>query len=152
MISGLLLLSVAVFGIMVLFGKAKPEHIFKFAIVLIFAPVLLAVGYNHALWFWLGLPLWMRILSILLVPFVFSAILRLMFPQAKWIQSLQTTIFQILIYFITFPFRFLWRAGRFFFERERRTQKLNPYRPVVGSRPPLQNERREANPRANIFD
>lgn len=152
MIGGLLLLSVAVFGIRVLFGKTKPENLFMFAVVLIFAPVLLAVGYNHAVWYWSSQQLWIRILGILLVPFFFSAILRLMFPQAKWIQSFQTTVFQTLIYFITFPFRFLWRAGRFFFERERRTQRLSPYKSVVGIRPPLQNERREANPRANIFD
>lgn len=152
MIGGILLLAIAVFGLMVLFGKGKPENYYKFLIWLIFAPLLLAIGYNHALWFWLGLPLWMQILSLLLVPFFVSAFLRLMFPKAKWLQALQTVIFQTLIYAVTFPFRFLWRAGQFFFQRERPAQRLNPYRPVVGGRPPLQNERREASQRRDIFD
>ena len=54
MIGGILLLGIAVFGLMVLFGKGKPENYYKFLIWLIFAPVLLAIGYNHALWFWLA--------------------------------------------------------------------------------------------------
>lgn len=152
MVGGVLLLGIAIFGLMVLFGKGKPENYYKFLIWLSFAPLLLAIGYSHALWFWFGLSLWMQIFSILLVPFFVSAILRLMFPKAKWLQGLQTAVFQTLIYAITFPFRFLWRAGQFFFQRERHPQRLNPYRPVVGGRPPLQNERREANPRGNIFD
>ncbi|HSK70190.1 MAG TPA: hypothetical protein VK892_00740 [Pyrinomonadaceae bacterium] len=153
MIGGILLLGIAIFRLMVLFGKGKPKNYYKFLIWLIFAPLLLAIGYNHALWSWLGLPPWIQILSILLVPFFVSAILKLMFPKARWLQALQTAIFQTLIYAATFPFRFLWRAGQFFFERERRpAQRLNPYRPMVGARPPLQNERREANQRNNIFD
>lgn len=152
MIGGILLLGIAIFGLLVLFGKGKPENYYKFLIWLIFAPVLLAIGYNHALWFWFGLPLSMQILSILLIPFFVSAILKLMFPKAKWLQDLQKVLFQTLIYVMTFPFRFLWRAGQFFFQRERRTQRLNPYRPVVGGRPPLQNERRQTNQRKNIFD
>lgn len=151
MIGGILLLAIVVFGLQVLFGK-KPENYYKFLIWLIFAPLLLAIGYNHALWFWLGLPLWMQILSLLLVPFFISAVLRFLFPKAKWLQSLQTAIFQTLIYAATFPFRFLWRAGRFFFEREHRSQRLNPYRPVVGGSPPFQNERREAGRRGDVFD
>lgn len=152
MIGGILLLGIAIFGLMVLFGKGKPEHYYKFLIWLVFAPLLLAIGYNHALWFWTGLPLWMQVLSVLLAPFFVSALLNLMFPKTKWLQALQTAVFQGLIYLVTFPFRFLWRAARFFFQRERQAARLNPYRPVVGARPPLQNEPREANQRGNIFD
>ena len=152
MIDWVLLTAILVFGISVLFGSGKVENYYKFLILLIIAPILLNIGYNHALWFWLGLPLWMRILSVLLMPLFASAILKLMFPKAKWIQLLQVAIFQTLIYTATFPLRFVWRAGRFFLRRERRAQRLNSYRPVVGGRPPLENERREAAPRANIFD
>ena len=137
MIGGILLLAIAVFGLMVLFGKGKIENYYRFLIWLIFAPILLAIGYNHAVWFWLGLPLWMQILSILLTPFIVSAILRIMFPKARWFQTLQTTIFQTFVYIITFPFRLLWRSGQFFFQQERRQQRLDPHRPVVGTRPPL---------------
>lgn len=152
MIGGLVLLAVAVFGIMVLFGKAKPEGLFKFAVILIFAPVALSVGYYHALWFWRGLPLWLQILSLFLIPFLTASALRLMFPKVRWLHGLQAIIFQALIYAVTFPFRFLWRASRFFFDRERNTPRLDPYRPVVGAKPPVQNERRDAGPRGDIFD
>ena len=151
MIGGILLLAIAVFGLQVLFGK-KPDSYYKFLIWLIFAPMLLAIGYNHALWFWYGLPFWMQILSILLVPFLVSAILRLLFPKAKWLLDMQAIVFQTLIYVVTFPLRFIWRAGLFVFQRERRPQRLNPYRLVVGGRPPIQNQRREIGHRRNIFD
>jgi FlaA1/EpsC-like NDP-sugar epimerase len=147
-----LLIAIAVFGISILFGQGEVEKYYKFLIWLIIAPLLLAIGCNHAVWFFLQLPLWMRILSILLVPFFVSALLRLLFPKAKWLQGLQTVVFQTLIFAVTFPLRFVWRAGQFFFRRESRTQKLNPYRPVVGGRPPLENQRREVQPRADIFD
>ena len=152
MIGGILLLGIAVFGLMVLFGKAKADNYYQLLIWLILAPILLSIGYNHALWFWLGLPLWMQILSFLLIPFAVSPVLRILFPNAKWIQNFQTVIFQSFVYGITFPFRFLWRAGQFFFQHERPRQRLNPNRPVVGTRPPLENGRREVNPRGNIFD
>lgn len=152
MIGGILLLAVAVFGLLVLFGKGKPENYYEFLIWLIFAPVLLAIGSNHALWFCFTLPLRTRVLSLLLAPFFVSAILKLLFPRAKWLQNLQAIIFQLLIHTVTFPLRFLWRAGKLLLQRERRTVRLNPYRPIVGGRVPLQNERREVNPRDNIFD
>lgn len=152
MIGGILLLAITIYGISVLFGQGKVENYYKFLIWLITAPLLLAIGYNHALWFWLQLPQWMQILSFLLVPFFVSSLLRLAFPKAKWLQGLQTVVFQTLIYVVTFPLRFIWRAGRFFSQQERRTQRLNPYRPVVGGRPPVRNERRENSPRDNIFD
>lgn len=149
---GILLLIIAVFGISIMFGKGKIENYYKFLIWLIFAPLLLAIGYNHALWFWATLPLGIQAISILLVPFFASALIRLMFPKAKWLQTLQTTAFQTLIYLVTFPFRFIWRAGQFFLERERPAQRLNPHRPVIGARPPLQNEHRKSNHEGNIFD
>jgi hypothetical protein len=152
MVGGILLLAIAVFGILIMFGKAKPETFYKFVIFLIFAPLFLAVGVNHVLWLWYGLPLGAQVLSILLLPFLLSVSLRMLFPKAKWLQSLQTVVFQTLIYFVTFPFRFLWRAGQFFFRRERQIQQLNPYRPVVGAKPPVQNERRKESPREKILD
>ena len=152
MIGGILLLAIAVFGLMVLFGKAQSEDYYKFLIWLIFAPLLLAIGYNHAVWFWLTLPVWIQVLILLLVPFFVSAILQIMLPKAKWLQALQAAVFQTLIYAVTFPFRFLWRASQFFLQRERPTQRLNPYRPVVGGRPPFQNERREAGQGGIFFD
>ena len=141
MVGGILLLAVVIFSISVLFGKGKVENYYKFLIWLIFA-----------LWFWLGLPLWIQILSILLVPFLVSALLRIMFPKAKWLQGLQAIIFQTLIYSVTFPFRFLWRAGIFLLQRERRAVQLNPHRPVVGNRPPVISGRDRRENQNNLFD
>lgn len=151
MISSILLLVIIIFGFQVLFGKAKVENFYKFLVFLIFAPVLAAVGWNHTLWFFYNLPLWAKVLLVLLLPFFVSAALRLMFPNAKWLHALQTVVFQALIYAITFPFRFLWRAGQFLFRRERHVQRLNSYRAVVGGKPPVQNERREVNTREKNF-
>lgn len=152
MVGGILLLAIVIFSISIIFGFGKVENYYKSLVWLIFAPLLLAIGYNHALWFWFQLPLWMQILSILLVPFLVSAVLRLLFPKAKWLQDLQAVVFQTLIYVVTFPLRFVWRTGQFIFQRERRAQRLNPHRPIIGGRPPLQNERREIGHRRNIFD
>jgi hypothetical protein len=92
-------------------------------------------------WFWLGLPLWAQVIGILLLPFFFSAILRIVFPNAKWLQQTQAILFQTLVYLVTFPVRLLWRAGRLIFERERNAVRLNPYNPVVGGRAPVIRER-----------
>ena len=96
MVGGILFLAIVIFGLLVLFGHGKIENYLRFLILLIFAPLLLAIGYNHALWFWYGLPLWLQILSILLVPFLISAILKFAFPKAKWLQDLQTVVFSNL--------------------------------------------------------
>ncbi|MGI8467325.1 MAG: hypothetical protein ACR2N3_02625 [Pyrinomonadaceae bacterium] len=152
MVGEILLLAIAILGISILSGKGKAENYYKFLIWLILAPILSAIGFNYVSRFWYGLPLWMQVLCFLLVPFIFSALLRLICPKTKWLQGLQTVIFQTLIYVVTFPLRFLWRLSRFFLQQERRAQKLNPYRPVVGGRPPIQNERRETEQRNNIFD
>lgn len=140
MIGGILLLAIVVFGLGILFGKGKVENYYKFLIWLIFAPVLFAIGFNHMVWFWLGLPLWAQILGVLLAPFLVWSLLRLLLPNAKWLQDLQALIFQTVLYAITFPVRLLWRAGRLILERERHRVRLNAYRPVVGSRPPIVRE------------
>jgi hypothetical protein len=152
MIGAILLLGIVIFGLQILFGKGKVETFYKFLIWLIVAPILISIGFNHFLWLWCGLPFWSQILLILLLPFLASALLRAMFPKAKWLQNMQAAIFQILIYIVAFPFRLLWRTGRFISQRERRTIRLNPYRPVIGGGIPLRSERREANPRENIFE
>lgn len=152
MVGGILLLVIVIFGISLMFGKGKVENYFKFLIWLIVTPILISIGFNHFLWFWYDLPFWTQISLILVLPFLVSALLRAMFPKAKWLQVLQTTIFQTLIYIVAFPFRLVWRTGRLISQKESQTVRLNPYPPVVGGRPPLQNEGRKANPRGNIFD
>ncbi len=142
MIASLLLLAIVVFGLRILFGQGKIEDYLKFLVWLIFAPVLVAVGYNHIQWFWLGLPFWIKVLSLLLVPFLISAVLHAMFPKTKWLQAVEATILQLLVFLVSFPFRFLWRMSSFMFQRERRTVRLDPHRPVVGNRPPLVAQRK----------
>lgn len=132
-------MAIAIFGLNVLFGKGKIEDYFKFVVWLIFAPVLLAVGINHVEWFWLGLPLWAQVLTVLFAPFFIMAVLHHLFPKAKWLRGLFEAVFQSLIYFITFPVRFVWRAGEFFLQKERRISQLDSRRAAVGSKPPLKD-------------
>ena len=134
------MLVILIFGLGLMFGRGKVEDYFKLLIWLIFAPVLLAVGINQVVWLWNGLPFWLQILSILLMPVFVSVILRTLFPKAKWLQGFQETIFLTAVYLVTFPFRFIWRASRFVFQREHRTTLLEPYRPAVGGKPPLKEQ------------
>lgn len=143
MIGFILLLMIAVFGLLVLFGRGKLENYVKLIVWLIFAPLLVAIGYNHLIWVWSGLPLWGRLLSLTLVPFAFFAILRMAFPNARWLSVFLTTLFDTLVFAITFPIRFVFRAASFIFQRERQRTPLEQYRPVVGGPPPIQNSRRE---------
>lgn len=152
MIGSILFLAILIFGIQILFGAGKVENYYKFLVWLIFAPILLAVGYNHALWFWYSLPFWVQVVSILLIPFFAAALLRQMFPKAVWLRSLQTFVFDFLIYLAAFPFRFLFRATKFVFGRERQRTQLNPYRAVVGSRPPLDRQNEIESKKSNLFD
>ncbi len=143
MIAAILLLAIVIFGLLVMFGQADPSRYYKLLIFLIVGPILLAIGFNHVVWFWLGLPLWAQMISVLLVPFLASSLLRLFFPKVRWLEDMQGVIFQTLVYAVTFPFRLLWRAGQIVFQRERHPTRLNPYRPVVGGRPPVVREGRE---------
>ena len=143
MIGGILLLAIAVFGLQIMFGRGKPENFLKFLIWLILAPMLISIGYNQMLWAWTGLPTWVQLLSLALVPFVLLAVLRMVFPKAAWLNELLLAIFNILVFVVTFPFRFAWRSVQLILERERRRTPLERYRPVVGGRPPIQSSRRE---------
>ena len=142
LVSGILLIAVLVFGLSIMFGKAEPDRFYKLLISLIIGPILLSIGFNHLVWFWGGLPLWTQVIAILLLPFLISAILRTVFPNAKWLQQTQAVLFQTLVYLITFPLRLLWRGGRLLFERERHGERLNPYNPVAGGRAPVIRERK----------
>jgi len=141
MIGSLLLLSIVVFGLRILFGQGKIENYLNFLMWLIFAPVLLAIGYNHVLWFWFGLSIWIKVLCFLVAPFLVSAVLHVMLPKAKWLQTLEATVFRFSLSLAAFPFRFLWRIGRLVLEAERPAVKLDPHRPAVGNAPPLIFER-----------
>lgn len=149
MIGGFLLLAIAVFGLSVLFGKGKIEDYLKFAVWLIFAPVLFAIGINHVEWLWLGLPLWMQVLTVLLAPFFAMGVLLYFFPKAKWLRGLLEAVFQFLIYLITFPVRLVWRAGKFLLQKERSVSQLDSHKAVVGSKPPLKDQQHRRNNPSN---
>lgn len=83
MLGALLLLAIVVFGLLIMFGKAEPDRYYKFLIFLIIGPILLSIGFNHLIWFWLGLPLWAQVIGILLLPFLISATLRLVLFAAN---------------------------------------------------------------------
>ena len=137
MISAFLFLIILIVGVQILFGAGKVENYYKFLIWLILGPVALAIGFNHALWFWYGLPFWAQALSVVLLPFFASAFLRMLFPKAAWVKSLQSVLIDSLVYAVTFPLRFLFRATRLVSSREGRKIELNPLRPAAGRRPPV---------------
>lgn len=151
MLSGVLILAVIVLGFCIMLG-VKAEKLNKLVLWLIVAPLFIDVAYISSIWAWQCAPLWMQILSALLIPFFILALLKMVLPTAKWLQTLQELFFQTLIYAVTFPFRFLWRAGRFLLQRERRAVQLNPHRPAVGNRPPIINGRDRRENQNNLFD
>lgn len=140
------MLAIVLFGLSVLFGKGKIDDYNKFLIWLIIAPVLLSIGLNHVLWLWYGLPPWVQVLTVFLAPFLIMVVLCYLFPKAKWLSGLFEVVFQFLIYLITFPVRFVWRAWSFFLQKERHISQIESHRAVVGSRPPLkdQNEQKKS--------
>ncbi|CAN5296033.1 hypothetical protein BH20ACI2_BH20ACI2_02120 [soil metagenome] len=152
MIGAILFLAILVFGMQILFGAGKVENYYKFLVWLIVAPILLAIGCNHALWFWYSLPFWMQVVGVFLIPFLALALLRQIFPKVSWLKSLPALVLELLIYLVSFPFRVLFRATKFTVGRERHRTKLNPYRAVVGSRPPVNREREIESKRSNLFD
>lgn len=139
MLETLLILAIIVFGFVIMLG-GKTENFSKLLLWLVFAPILIEIAYFCLAQAW-NTAAWVQFLIILLLPFFIAALLRVMFPKAKWLAFLQTIIFQTLIYFVTFPFRFLWRAGQFFVRRERHVQRLDPHRSFVGGSPPVIKER-----------
>jgi len=147
----ILFLVIAVFGVAVLFGQAKAENFYKFFVFLIFAPVLAAIGWNHALWFYFGLPLWAQIVCLVLLPFLALAELSVALPKVAWLNTILGHLFDVLAYILAFPFRILFRAARLL-AKERQRRSLDPFRPVVGNRPPLEESRRMTSQRSNLFD
>jgi hypothetical protein len=148
MISSVLLLAVVAAGFGIMFGGFKSERLFQFLIWLLVAPLLLCAVLNPLIELYFGLPHWVQILSFMFLPVAFYIILRLLLPRAKWLGALEAAVFNTLVFALAFPLRLVWRVATFTFERERRRTKLNPYRPVVGSRPPLVNERRVTPPKS----
>ena len=140
MLSNFLILAVIAFGFSLMLG-VKAEKFYKLLFWFIFTPLFTGIAYCSFLWLWQSAPVLMQILCVLLVPFFISALLRAAFPKTRWIQALQAVVFQTLIYAATFPFRFLWRAGSFLLQKERRTVRLNQYHAAVGVKPPIISER-----------
>lgn len=149
---GILLLAVIIFGFSLMLGKGKIENFFKFLILLLIAPVLITFGIDYLRCSYNSLPLWMQIISILLIPLLLLALLRLAFPKVGGLQKLQTLIFEALVFAFTFPFRFLWRSGRFIFQKEGRTTRLNPHRAAVGNKPPVVNRFKRRENENNLFE
>ena len=152
MIGTILLLAIVVFGISILFGKAKIENFFSLLIWLIFAPVLLAIGYNHIIWLWYQLPLWAQVMSLLCLPIVLRVVLDTFLPKAKWLSEITRFVFDLLLSIVVFPIRFAWRAFRLLAEKEQRRPQLAPYHAYVGKRPPLSAEPQKRAQKRDLFD
>jgi hypothetical protein len=134
---GLLLLALVVTGLGVLFGLVKPQRLAGFFAWLIFGPLLICLAYNEWLTAYRGLPPLLQLLTLVLLPFALLLILHIMLPKATWVRRLNEILFDLLVFFATFPFRFLWRAAQLVASRERHPVRLEPHQPVVGHRPRL---------------
>lgn len=147
----ILFLVIAIFGVAVLFGQGKAENFYKLFVFLIVGPVLAAVGWNHALWFYYGLPLWAQIVCLTLLPFLILAALPVLLPKGAWFNSILGHLFDSLAFVLAFPFRIFFRAARLL-ANERRRPSLDPFRPTVGNRPPLEEPRKRTSQKSNLFD
>ncbi|GEM_PF-5996088 len=143
MLTGILLLAIVVFGILVLFGQRDAGQFYKFVIFLIIAPVLLAVGINHVLWFWYSLPYWIQILGFVLMPFLLLFTLRSLFSKSPVVRAITDVLWDATVFAFTFPFRLLYRSVKLISLRERNRTRLSPHpQSVVGRRPPLVQQKR----------
>jgi hypothetical protein len=140
MFGGVLLLALVVFGLSWLFGFGKPERFVKFIVWLIFGPVLLGLLYSEWLSFYSDATFLVKVIIWVGVLFVILLSLRFLFPSSPYFRRMSETIWDFVVFFLTFPFRLIWRSGRQVSEGERNRARLQRYRPAVGGRPPLRND------------
>lgn len=142
----MLVLALTITGICIMLGYLKPESIYKILIWLIAGSLLLSLAYSEWTQFYANLPLWLQCIGLILLPFILLFLLRFLLPKAAWINRLQQAVLDALVYFLTFPVRLIWRAGRQIVDREHHRIRLQRHRPAVGGRPPLRTpERRNTN-------
>lgn len=144
MIGGILLLALGVFGLSWLFGFGKPERFVKFIVWLLVGPVLLGLLYSEWLSFYFDLPIIAKAVLLIAIPFLLLFALRLFFPNSPQIRSICDFLWNLLVFLLTFPIRLFWRSGRRISDGERNRIRLQRYRPTVGGRPPLRNDRERA--------
>ncbi len=144
MISGILLLSLVVFGLSWLFGLGRPDRLVKFIICLIFGPLLIGLFYNEWLNFYSELPLIGQIMIVVGVPFFLLFALRVLFPSSHGVSAATGVLWSLVVFVLSFPARLLWRSGVQIADRERNRVRLQRHRPAVGGRPPLVHYRNRA--------
>jgi hypothetical protein len=152
MLEAILFLAILIFGIQILLGAGKIENYYKFLVWLLFAPLIAAIAWNHLVWLWQGMPLWMRIVSLAVLPFAAAALLRMKFPRTGWLNTTLTLFFDLIVSIAAFPIRFAFRVIKLVLDRERRSARLDPYRAVVGNRPPLERPAEVKKHKSDLFD
>ena len=133
----ILMIGIAIFGLLIMFGRADVNRFYKLVIFLIAGPILLGIAISHIGWFWAGLPAWGQVAAVFAAPFLFAAVLKALFPGDRMLGRALDILFDSLVYMVTFPMRLIWRSGRHVARRERRPLHLDPRRSVVGGRPPV---------------
>lgn len=141
MVAGILLIGLVAFGLSWLFGFGKPERLVKFIVWLIFGPVLLGVFYSEWSNFFSSLPFFGQIAFLIIIPFILLLALHMFFPNSSLIRGIVDFIWNMLVFLLSFPVRLLWRSGKHISNTERNRIRLQRYRPSVGGRPPLRNDR-----------
>ena len=142
----ILMLGIAIFGLLIIFGQAEVSRFYKLVIFLIAGPILLGIAISNIGWYWEGLSGWGQVGAICAAPFLFAAVLKALFPGNRIIAQTLGVLFDAFIYMVTFPVRVLWRSARHVARRERHPLRLDPRRSVVGGRPPFLRQERD-NPR-----
>lgn len=136
MINVILLAAIAAFAISVLFGRSKPSALFRFAGVLIAAPILISITTGYLISIYLSSPFWLKLFLILITPFVLIVALRAAFPGSQWVRRAEQISFQVVATLAALPFRLIWRFFGALLGSERRIYELDAERPFVGNSPP----------------
>ena len=132
----ILVLLIVVAGLGLMFGWIEPKQIGTLVAWLILGPILLCLASGYWLSFYNTLPLALRVLTWIALPFVLLIVLRALLPKATWVNIAFRALFDLLIFAATFPLRFIWRSARLIAEREHHPINLARHQAVVGQRPP----------------
>jgi len=136
MINAILLAAIAVFAISVLFGRSKPSALFRFAGVLIAAPILISITTGYLISIYSSSPFWLKLVLILITPFVLIVAVRTAFPGSPGVRRAEQISFQVVASVAALPIRLLGHFFRALLGSERRIYELDAERPIVGSSPP----------------
>jgi hypothetical protein len=124
-------------------GLVQPKRLATVLGWLIVAPLIFCVVFGNLESLYVSLSPAEQMLALALLPIVMGFLLRFMFPKSVLVRTVSSLIFDLLVFVVTFPLRFLWRSIRLIAQRERQETHLAHTPVVVGQRPQLRQPHRE---------